>query len=309
MAKIRVGLASQSHTVQLDDLRRVAAALDTQVRRDLRPVWGIEATVELVADPLRIPTGLWPIIVMDHTPLNVGGLHTTDHGIPFAVALSSRDWGLAASHECIEMLIDPTGNATRRAIGLQVVDGEVRDLDEHFDYLLEACDPIEDIDHAYDIGGVTVADFYTPHYFDDRLTPGTRYSFNGALTRPREVRPNGLPQLAPPQAGPAAAVARVRHPADHHLARSRQGGHAKRQLAAGIRGQAHGHAPLQTAPAAGPGCASQTGLTRRRLIHAAPWMPCRCRPSPRTRPPVPLCCACGGSICATTVGACCWCCC
>ena len=66
---------------------------------------------------MRLPTGVWPIIVMDHPPSNVGGLHPTDHGIPFAVVLSARDWGLCASHECIEMLVDPTGNQTRSAPG------------------------------------------------------------------------------------------------------------------------------------------------------------------------------------------------
>ncbi len=191
MATIRVGLASQSGSVDADALRKVAAALDVQVKQHLRLVWDIDAAVSAVEDPLRIPRGMWPIIVLDHTPSSVGGLHTTDHGIPFAVVLSSRNWGLAASHECIEMLIDPTGNKTVRSIGLEVVDGEVRETAQPVDYLLEACDPIEDEDHAYDIDGVAVTDFYTPNYFDDRFVAGRQYSFNGALTRPREVRPNG----------------------------------------------------------------------------------------------------------------------
>ncbi len=191
MATIQIGLASQSSQVDAGALRTVAAALDFQVKQHLRLVWDIDAAVAAVEDPLRIPRGVWPIIVMDHTPSSVGGLHTTDHGIPFAVVLAARDWGLAASHECIEMLIDPTGNKTVRSIGLEMVNGEVCEKAQPVDYLLEACDPIEDVDHAYDIDGVTVTDFYTPSYFDEQLVAGRHYSFNGALTRPREVRPNG----------------------------------------------------------------------------------------------------------------------
>ena len=191
MATIRIGLASQSRTVEAAALKLVAAALDIQVKRDLGPIWNVQAEVTVVEDPLRVPRGVWPIIVMDHTPSNVGGLHTTSNGVPFAVVLSARDWGLCASHECIEMLVDPTGNQTRSAPGLEVVNGELRDIPLRFDYLLEVCDPMEDMDHAYDIGGVTVADFYTPQYFDEAPAANTRYSFNGGITRPRDVRPNG----------------------------------------------------------------------------------------------------------------------
>jgi hypothetical protein len=57
--------------------------------------------------------------------------------------------------------------------------------------VVEACDPLEDEDHAYQIDGITVSDFYTPNYFDDALRPGIKYSFNGAIVRPREIKPNG----------------------------------------------------------------------------------------------------------------------
>jgi hypothetical protein len=188
---IRVGLANQSSTVTAEQVKRVAAALDVQVKRDLKPVWGVDAEVVALGDPRNIPSGVSPIIIVDRTPGDFAGVHTITQGVPWAMVSTKRDWALAASHECVELLVDPSGEATHSSIGLALVDGAVRETAEAFDYLLEACDPIEDTDHAYDIGGIRVSDFYTPHYFDAAVRAGVRYSFNGALTRPREVRPNG----------------------------------------------------------------------------------------------------------------------
>ena len=133
-----------------------------------------------------------PIFIVENTPFNVGGLHTSnDGGRAFAIVLVSRDWGLGASHECLELLVDPSGNRMTEGIGLQVVDGAVQDSAGRVKYVVEVCDPMEDPSHAYTIDGVVVSDFYTPQYFDDAVTPGGLYSFCGHLERPREVKPNG----------------------------------------------------------------------------------------------------------------------
>jgi hypothetical protein len=191
MSTIRVGVANQSAMVSAADVARVAAALDVQVKRDLGPVWGVDAEVVPLQDPRRIPRGVHPIIVVDSTPNDVAGFHRIEQGVTWAMVSTKRDWRLAASHECLEMLVDPTGMATRRSRGLAVVDGAVRETDETFEYILEVCDPIEDRDHAYEIDGVPVSDFYTQAYFDADFRPGVAYSFRGALTRPRQVGPNG----------------------------------------------------------------------------------------------------------------------
>ena len=60
-----------------------------------------------------------------------------------------------------------------------------------FRYLMELCDPCENADFAYAIDDVVVSDFYTPHYFDRSATSGTRYSFNGGITAPRQVPKGG----------------------------------------------------------------------------------------------------------------------
>lgn len=191
-APLRIGLISQTADADDDAVRTVAAALHVQLQRDVGPIWGAAATVEAFTRGTRPPAGVSPIFIVDNTPNHVGGLHTTtDGGLPWAIVLVSRDWHLAASHEAIELLIDPTGNRMQDGLALSVRDGTVQDGTTRVRYLVEACDPIEDADHAYRIDGIAVSDFYTPNYFDDAVTPGTRYSFNGALTRPREVGRNG----------------------------------------------------------------------------------------------------------------------
>lgn len=199
MAAIRIGLGKQSLAVTDDDVRKLAAALEIQAKRDLKLVWDVDADVILLDDPRKPPSGVWPIFIVDATPHDLAGIHSlsvnTLHPelprVPCAWVSTKRDWQLAASHELIEMLVDPTGSKTVPSRGLALDGDQVRELDTNFEYLLEACDPIEDDDHAYEIDGILVSDFYTPNYFDPEFIAGRRYSFNGAISRPREVGPGG----------------------------------------------------------------------------------------------------------------------
>jgi hypothetical protein len=82
------------------------------------------------------------------------------------------------------MLADPSGN---RLVGNpSPADGKTP-----VQILVEVCDPSEDSRFAYDINGIMVSDFYTPHYFDRRKSLGVRYSFTGAITKPRQVLKGG----------------------------------------------------------------------------------------------------------------------
>lgn len=42
------------------------------------------------------------------------------------------------------------------------------------------------------MNGVTVSDFYTPHYFDPVVNPAVRYSFTAAIKKPRDVLKGGI---------------------------------------------------------------------------------------------------------------------
>ncbi|HYZ22732.1 MAG TPA: phospholipase D-like domain-containing protein [Rhodopila sp.] len=191
MLPVRVGIVSQSDSVKLVDVVRVVNALNVQASRDLAPIWGCSAMVSAIASPDAMEPGVWPVYIVDEMPNGMGGVHQTDHNQPYAMVLSGETWSLAASHECLEMLVDPSGNRLVPSNAVGIVDNEVCDVPGKFEYLLEVADPSEDESCAYLIDDVLVSDFYTPRYFDPTPAVGVRYSFTGRLQRPRQVLPNG----------------------------------------------------------------------------------------------------------------------
>jgi hypothetical protein len=182
-----VALISETERVSANDLMAVAAALQKQATRDLAPIWDIGATVDAFGGLADMPVDYWPIIIRDDIGYNAAGIHLDHNGQPFALVSSdgSRDvWSLTCSHELCEMLVDPFGN--RLVAGDSIKPGQGR-----VNYLVEVCDPSEGSRCAYSVNGVRVSDFYTPHFFDPVAAPGVRYSYTGALTRPRTILPDG----------------------------------------------------------------------------------------------------------------------
>ncbi|HME23746.1 MAG TPA: phospholipase D-like domain-containing protein [Acetobacteraceae bacterium] len=191
MLPVRIGLVSHSASIDFSALVRVASALGVQLTRDAGPIWGLAGNVFAVEDPNQLEPGVWPIFIVDDLDPGMNGYHQTDHNQPFAMVLAGDTWSLTASHELLELLVDPSGNRLVAAPAVHITDNEVQDTDGKFEYLVEVCDPSEDASCAYLIDGVLVSDFYTPNYFDPAGSAGARYSFSGRITRPRQVLPNG----------------------------------------------------------------------------------------------------------------------
>src|SRR5689334_8309363 len=106
----RLGLVAFTSRVSADEVMRVAAAIDYQLHEHVSPVWEVE--VSLAAYPNnQVPDGVWPIMI--GAPGEPKDIHTI-RGTPIAFVVYSNAWKLAASHEAIELAIDPYGNATAR---------------------------------------------------------------------------------------------------------------------------------------------------------------------------------------------------
>lgn len=193
MLPIQVGIVSRSNSVTLDEVVKAAAAIGVQVTRDFQAIWNVRASVTALSDPDSIPPGVWPVFIVDDVGAEgAAGLHLTDHQQPYALVETGDTWTLTASHECVEMLVDPSGNRLVSSAAITVQNGDVADLPtEKFEYLVEAADPSEAPANAYMIDGVLVSDFYTPNFYDPAVSPGVRYSFTGKITRPRQVLPGG----------------------------------------------------------------------------------------------------------------------
>jgi hypothetical protein len=183
----QIALVSKTADVGPTQLARAAAALNTQIARDFAPAWGVDATV---TTPRRVPRAAWPLLVTEDAP--AAGIHLEDGGRPAAIVEYAADWTKAASHELLEMLVDPHGTRTVTARAVKPGQGRV-------EYLVEVCDPCEAV--AYEIDGVAVSDFYTPRYFDPAARAGVRYSHTGAITRPRQVLRGGYLSWRVPATG------------------------------------------------------------------------------------------------------------
>jgi hypothetical protein len=181
----QVGVVAEVSQIGMGELMRVAAALQKQASRDFAPIWGVKATVSAFQKLDDVPVGYWPVIVMDNIQQSgAGGVHLDRNGQPYALVQYDDAWSLTASHETLEMLADPFGNRLQASQSLKPGQGRV-------EYLVEVCDPCEAPDFAYTVNGVTVSDFYTPHFFDPVKSAGVRYSYTGSVKGPRDVLPGG----------------------------------------------------------------------------------------------------------------------
>src|SRR6266480_3227265 len=185
MLNRNLALVGDTEKITPAQLTKVGAALQKQATRDFGPLWGVEANVSAFAKLEDIPTDYWPVIVSDdiNTP-GAAGVPEDKNGQPFALVQFSDTWSLTASHETLEMLADPFGN--RLVAGKSPKPGQGR-----VNFLVEVCDPCEDQQLAYTVNGVTVSDFYTPHFFDPIAESNVRYSYTGALKGPRKILHGG----------------------------------------------------------------------------------------------------------------------
>jgi len=194
MSLIQIGLVDSTGSIDPALVQATAAALNIQVTRDLPQFWNVQATVLYLPDPTQIPAGVWPVFLVAQLPPGEGGFHTDQNNQPFAKVIASPDspeWTIDASHEVLEMLVDPYGNRLQNSTSITIVDGQIQDDTSQFGYLVEACDPCEADQYAYGIQGIAVSDFITPNFYDPIVTPGTRYSFTGAIQGPRQILPGG----------------------------------------------------------------------------------------------------------------------
>jgi hypothetical protein len=184
MAAIEVSIINASDAVSDAECRALTDALQIQVARDFAPVWHIDAKLTFVPKAQKPPGGTWWLSILDNTDrAGVLGHHDlTPDGLPIGKSFAGTDkhygyeWTVTASHELLEMLVNPDVNLT------------VFVHPEHGDsklYAYEVCDPCEDDAHAYVIDGIKVCDFVYPAYFQTFRSAGSaKFDHQGKLTAP-----------------------------------------------------------------------------------------------------------------------------
>jgi hypothetical protein len=188
-----VGLISQSQEVTPEELADVAVALNSQASSDLPQLWpdcaGSVTAFPSVASALV--NGHIPLVVVDDIHVSGAGVHYAEGvgtGQPFGLVLYSTQprWSIDASHECLEIIVDPT---LKRTVAAPSPDPS--SSTNTVSVLVEVCDPCQAICYAAS-NGTLLSDFCSPAYYNDAdPTPGTRYSFRGSVTEPRQVLEGG----------------------------------------------------------------------------------------------------------------------
>lgn len=191
----QIALVSETQDVSFAELSQVSAALQKQVSRDLTPIWAVSATVDCFDKLESVPPGYWIVTVRDDLdPAEGDGVHKTNHGQPLALVQSGEGWSVSASHEVLEMIVDPF--ETRFISAQSPMNGQAR-----VDFLVEVCDPCQAAAFSYPVNGIAVSDFITPHYFDPVSNTTVRYSYSGSIKQPLEVLAGGYLSWHDPVSG------------------------------------------------------------------------------------------------------------
>ncbi len=191
MAPLHIAIVPETPgTIDLTELFRVAAAIQRQVLRDFAPVWEVQATVSAFPRLEAMPLGYWPVIITQRSLGEDEGFHLSTQGEPFSLVEALSGWSLTASHEILEMLVDPSGTRTvpGAAAGAKGVPARV-------EYLMEICDPCQSAACAYTVNDVLVSDFVTPAYYGPEAVRtganGAQYSFANNVDAPHGLANGG----------------------------------------------------------------------------------------------------------------------
>lgn len=182
---IHIALVPYKVAIAPATLTQVAAALQRQVIEDFAPHWRVDATVSAFVAWDSVPADYVRLILVDRLDSGSLGVHADRDGQAYALVAAQGDWPLVASHECLEMLADPTGRKT-------FAGPCPRNTGHDVEFLLEVCDPCQGKRWAYKIDGITVSDFCTPAFYTGRAGVQEPWSHHGSITGgPRAVAKDG----------------------------------------------------------------------------------------------------------------------
>jgi len=189
--RYRVAIINQSTAASDEQVSAVVAALQTQIRRDFAPAWGVDADLTFVPSGAEPPAECWWMLILDETdnPGWLGYRDLTPEGLPRAKVFvkSAREvgvnWSKTTSHVLLEMLLNPKSN-------LMVFRGSADAAPRLYAY--EACTPCTSDDDGYEIDRVLVSDFVYPASFESfRLSSSTKFDQADRMTRPFQVLDKG----------------------------------------------------------------------------------------------------------------------
>ena len=187
----------------------VVKALQKQVDDDFAPAWGITAKLDffggdsareradIMMDNCSYAKGAWWLVLLDSSDIaGVQGYHdVTQEGMPIGKVFVQTDdqygrqWTTSASHELLEMLVDPGMNLTVfRPTDAAAASGQL--------YAYEVCDPCDADEYPIPVNGksIQVSNFVYPAWFEWFHKPGTvpfAHKNSEQMNEPFKVLPGG----------------------------------------------------------------------------------------------------------------------
>jgi hypothetical protein len=165
------------------DFDALVAAMQVFVDEHVAPVWGTPA--KLVKSS-HLPAGHWSMVFLDHADhAHSLAIHDlTPDGMPLArvfVATTLKHDQLvsvAASHELVEMLVDPSINLVTMHPHSNLV------------YGYESADPVEEL--TFPVNGIQMTNFVYPTYFESFHKPGSvQFDHMRAIAKPFQIHAGG----------------------------------------------------------------------------------------------------------------------
>jgi len=182
-------------------LARVAAAVQSQVTFELFPAWSSyevpPATVAAYPSMADAPPDAWFVLLVAdangqagfHVPPARPGAAAAGRPslCPYSIVQYRNDglWTYTLSHEVLEMLVDPSGDRKRPGYAPYQADVAAN-------YLIEVCDPCQDLQFAYKLPSfpdVWLCDFCYPAFYG--LGDGTAYTRQSAVGAPFSIADGG----------------------------------------------------------------------------------------------------------------------
>jgi len=190
MYNVKLAVINASTVLTDAEIFKAIPPFNKQLARDFGPIWGVESHIRFIKKGANIPKGYWWISILDDADgAGYLGYHDlTSEGLPLGKVFAKTDidngynWTITATHEILEMLIDPS-------INLTAFIEEGKYAGKLFAY--EVCDACEADELGYDIDGTQVSDFVTPDYFEYFHTKTSGFDFKNKIKHPFDILPGG----------------------------------------------------------------------------------------------------------------------
>jgi hypothetical protein len=165
------------------DFDKLIAAMQAYVDDYVAPVWGTPAKLVKSTDFVK---GAWAVVFLDNAdqPGALAYHDLTPDGFPLSkvfvkTTLDNNDLvSVSASHELVEMLVDPAINIMTTGPDAKLV------------YAYESADPVEALSFA--VKGIAMSDFVYPSYFEVfRKAGSTRFDHLGKVKKPFQILSGG----------------------------------------------------------------------------------------------------------------------